>query len=515
MKSPVAILLAVWLATMPLVSWASPGVAAAAASAIVTEAHGQVFKRGFVDWEKEIWGQPQAAAVGDTLHEGMQVGTGDNSWAQIKWPDVTTRAWANSVFAVAPTRKLVYLLGGEVLFSLKKHRKDKDDYYIWTKVLQVRVRGTTVLVQSAPESSKVSVLEGTISVMNRLDHSVVKLTPGVVYEIKTPVESKTSVPDVQPPPGAGGDNVPPPADQPQKTSVPDSLTNITLDSQPVTPVFETRESQSNLRLANVQNLIRHPLVKDFSEPLESLPLINSALGRVMALLETSAGRAADLISNSSSIQETVPAAALLTNSLNAESAAAVKVLGKNAEIVSVPIGTHYQIGPSIGTALPLPAGAAFAPPPMGYIGRDLPAGLKNTGVVPAGLMNQAAGFNPQQVPQNVMDGRGFNGPAAGRAGPDLNMAGAGRPVMPMMANPMTTPMAPVNFAGSAAMAPNIVPMLNSIVPVNNIVPQAGFVPNAAGFAMDAGRDFAGKVPLPDLPTNNLPLPNLPGALFGK
>lgn len=167
----------------------------AGTSAQLTEARGTVYKRGFIDWTREEWGDPEPAAVGDVLLEGSQLGTGDKSWAQVSWPNVTTRAWANTVFAIAPNQRLVYLIGGEMLFNLKKERKDKKDYVVWTKVLQARIRGTTVLVQATPTVSRISVLEGCVDVMNRLDHSVMRVKPGVVYEIRTPAASG-------PPPGA-------------------------------------------------------------------------------------------------------------------------------------------------------------------------------------------------------------------------------------------------------------------------------------------------------------------------
>ncbi len=168
-----------------------------AVTARLTEAHGRIFKRGFVDWEKELWGDPEKASIGDLLHEGMQLGTGAKSWAQISWPSVTTRAWENTVFAIAPNKKLVYLIGGEMLFSLDKKRKQKGDYYVWTKVLQARVRGTTVVVQATDEASRISVLEGCIDVLNRIDHNVIRIVPGVVYEIRhSSGEVKRITPDM-------------------------------------------------------------------------------------------------------------------------------------------------------------------------------------------------------------------------------------------------------------------------------------------------------------------------------
>lgn len=153
--------------------------------AVLTEAHNRVYKRDFVDWSKEIWGDPLPAKKGEMLREGMQVGTANKSWAEISWPNVTTRAWENSVVAISPGKRLVYLLNGEMLFQLDKNRKDKSDTVIWTRVLQLRLHGTSVLVQAMTDFTRVAVLEGEIDVTNRYDNSVISLKPGAVYELRT------------------------------------------------------------------------------------------------------------------------------------------------------------------------------------------------------------------------------------------------------------------------------------------------------------------------------------------
>lgn len=153
--------------------------------AVLTEAHNRVYKRDFVDWSKEIWGDPLPAKKGEMLREGMQVGTANKSWAEITWPSVTTRAWENSVVAISPGKRLVYLLNGEMLFQLDKNRKDKGDTVIWTRVLQLRLHGTSVLVQAMTDFTRVAVLEGEIDVTNRYDNSVISLKPGAVYEVRT------------------------------------------------------------------------------------------------------------------------------------------------------------------------------------------------------------------------------------------------------------------------------------------------------------------------------------------
>jgi hypothetical protein len=153
--------------------------------AILTEVHNQVSKRSFVDWTRHIWGEPCQGKLGDLLPEGTQLGTGDRSWAQISWPRITTRIWEDSVVAIAPNKKIVYLLNGEMLFILDKNHKVSENIEIWTKLLQARVHGTTILVQSTSDFCRVAVLEGNLDVTNRLDNSVVHLEPGVVYEVRT------------------------------------------------------------------------------------------------------------------------------------------------------------------------------------------------------------------------------------------------------------------------------------------------------------------------------------------
>ncbi|MBS1957641.1 MAG: FecR domain-containing protein [Cyanobacteria bacterium SZAS-4] len=165
--------------------FAAPPPVDAISTAQVTEAKGDIFKRGFIDWNREVWGEPSQAQVGDKLEEGMQLGTGEKSWAQLSWRHITTRAWEKSVYAIAPNQRLVYLIGGELLFQLDKNRKDKREYYVWTNLLQARIRGTTVMVQSTGTNSKISVLEGSIDVENRSDHSIVHLKPGVVMEVQS------------------------------------------------------------------------------------------------------------------------------------------------------------------------------------------------------------------------------------------------------------------------------------------------------------------------------------------
>jgi hypothetical protein len=297
---------------------ASP--AAEVATAKLTEAHGNIFKRGFIDWTKETWADPEPAIIGDALHEGMQIGTGDKSWAQVTWPNVTTRAWSNTVFAIAPNQKLVYLIGGEMLFNLKKERKDKSAYLIWTKTLQARIRGTTVLVQALPTSSKITVLEGTIDVMNRIDHSLVRLTPGCVLEIKTPEEN------------------------PQEKRQASETKKISLQKSSPKALFSSEKSFTEITSADPDALANHPLVVGFESKLESKPLVDDSLEEMPRLATQETDKDFDQ--------------------------AIVKVdksLCKQLHVVRVPINIPYLIGPDLGKDISIAQEALYNSPPSGTI----------------------------------------------------------------------------------------------------------------------------------------------------
>lgn len=267
------------------------------AQAILTEAVGKIFKRGFIDSLKQILGMPEPARVNDVLHEGMQMGTGENSWAEINWREAVTRTWSNTVVQIMPNRKLVYLTTGEMLFRLKKDSDQSSDYSIWTKVLQARVHGTTVLVQRSADVTRLSVLEGMVDVTNRIDGSVTRVGPGVVYEVVTPRgqqpqqkdtgEAKTKEFDGLPweesfePPRTTGDAVPPsggtlewPVDE-SKLTLP--ANNICNHNIPSVSTFKTPISASTICIADADAILNHPLLSKFEKRLDSLYLIKNEM----------------------------------------------------------------------------------------------------------------------------------------------------------------------------------------------------------------------------------------------
>lgn len=291
-------------------------------SAVLTAKKGTVFKREFRDWNREEWGEPAPAEVSDQLREGMQIGTGNESWAEVQWPNVKTRAWANTVFAVAPNKRLVYLTGGEMLFRLDKHRKDKDDYYIWTKVLQARIRGTTVLVQAKGQITRFTVMEGTVELTNRLDKSRVMLQPGAVWEIKgygqpTSTNKTDKTEQYKPAPLA----VPKKLDS--------SITEVTYDATNYLPVFQDKYAASNVYASNREALLNHPLLT-VGEPIDSLPLIQDA-------------------------QKDLPGFNKMLPIKLADQPRLTKVISSAVNLIAVPSKANYFVGQSIGHDIKLPA----------------------------------------------------------------------------------------------------------------------------------------------------------------
>lgn len=367
-------------------------------TAVLTEAKGDVYKRGFVDWAKQEWGEPQVAKKGDTLNEGMQVGTGQKSWAQIAWQFVTCRAWANSVYAIAPHQRLVYLTNGEMLFHLSKNRKDKDDFCVWTNLLQARIRGTTVIVQAAGDTSRISVLEGTVDVLNKLDHSVVRIKPGVVYTVQAK-PGALGAENNAPKPGAamgisdptavnnrnvssaGGEThaaaapsvvstigsaassnpvtstvaptVQAIAPTPATSSI-SQLTNIVNTKQAEIPLFDDSKSKTSLLIADVNTLLLHPLVTGLESELSSLPLVSSVLNALPALFH------GGLVGSTTN-------GLLSLTSLNGRDE-----LQSAAEILRAPTRVSYSIGPQVGARdagalIPISPVAAALFPPQGLI----------------------------------------------------------------------------------------------------------------------------------------------------
>jgi hypothetical protein len=388
------------------------------ATAVLQEAHGHVYKRAFKDWEREIWGDPQPASVGDTLAEGMQIGTGDSSWAQVTWPNVSTRAWANSLYAIAPNKRLVYLTSGEMLYHLEKKRKDSDSYYVWTKLLSARIRGTTVLFQATPEMSRVTVLEGTIEVLNRLDNSTITMKPGVVYEVRrkqgeqgpesgrTPADTKD---ETSGPPVATNETI--------KGAQPRTMTDLAAAGAKPVVLFETDETVSSLLPVDTGKLLDTPILTALTEPLTSLPLVRTAMSAVDSLI---GGALTPLLEQ--------------------------KLFKKRVEILAVPMRLSYTTTSDALTALSLPQGAAGYFPPRAVTGalQTNLSGLDQEGSLSSRLQNltsSTGNISPAAIAGGVSAMSGLTGVSGG---------GASAPALSGVSSALLTPTASMGPTPGAA-----------------------------------------------------------------
>jgi hypothetical protein len=442
------------------------------ALATVTALSGTVFKRDFIDWEKEVWGEPATATVNDKLHEGMQIGTGNNSWAEVAWPNVKTRAWANTVFAIAPNKRLVYLTGGEMLFRLDKHRKDKDkEYFIWTKVLQARIRGTSVLVQAKGLSTRFTVLEGTVDIFNRLDHSKVTLKPGVVYEILG-----YQVPKTGSQPKYTDDTQQKPIQGPPKLD--NVVTDITYSKESKTPLFQDTYATTNIFPANSEALKTHPLVLTAGGPIDSLPLIQQEQADIPGFNPALPIRLAD-------------------------GARLNKVLTNGVELKAVPSNVDYFVGDIVGKLLKLPESAkllppkgvilsprrtamtpalpsvAKAPPPMPMIIPMLQPTAKSTDGLAADVATEASDTvfeTEQQLPVAEFAHTLLVAPIANPAAAVTTQNPALQAFQPLPGTVSNIMSAPIGGAGISAitgspatMSAPLAPMTGAISPMTNIV----------------------------------------------
>lgn len=146
----------------------------------LTFAEGQVYKRGFSNDAHTEWAAPVPAAKGDAIDDGMQIGTGKDSFSEAKFGNITLRSAPNTVYTVSPKQNMIYVIGGKFLFNHDRKPGDSD-YTIWTEHAQVVAKGTTLLFDQGGNGTRVSVLEGVAEITNRLDKSILQLTPGMSY----------------------------------------------------------------------------------------------------------------------------------------------------------------------------------------------------------------------------------------------------------------------------------------------------------------------------------------------
>ena len=310
--------------------------------ALLMRAAGSVLKAEMIDESRQLLGEAVPAKVSDLLAEGSVVGTGNRSWAELKWASVTSRIWQNTVVQIRPSKRSVYLQEGGLTFNLKKDRPDKAPYDIRTKVLQARIHGTTVQVLAQGNVEKISVLEGNIDVRNLQNGSVVHLTPGVVYEVQVRGELKTKAPiyNLQ---RTGSSKSEPVSELPSSrlerclSETPDFRLNVG-DGE---LIFQDAVTRTFAYTANSKAILEHPFIGG-ENPIPSYNLIQDALAKASP--------------SGSSAPTRRPGNLKLD-----------RTIARNLQIKKVPPLTAYAVGPNVGNGLPLPQVALVDLPPVATV----------------------------------------------------------------------------------------------------------------------------------------------------
>lgn len=289
-------------------------------TARITETGGEVYKKGFVDWEKDLWKPAQAAQAGEELQEGMQILCGDHSRAALACGAASVRCGEKTRLAFSADRKLAYLMDGEAIFS-KDRKKDKSDFFVSTKLIQAKVSDANILMQTNAETSRVTVLEGSVDVINKLDESMVHLEPGVVLEVKSASAKAAS-----------------------------GFHELRSGELPLVDLFQTSKTLSSLFIADPKLLQAHQLFACFGAPLQDAAII----ARNLKSIEE---RTAPLLRDKGDKD--------LLNML----------LLSNATIIAPPASLKYKIGPLVGTAFLLPPNSLAIAPPRGVIGKTNASGI--------------------------------------------------------------------------------------------------------------------------------------------
>jgi len=278
----------------------------------LTEVHGEVSEQAFPDWLQEPTTAWKSGIAGDTIDEHLLIKTGTNSMAEICTDRVLLRADAESKLAVSANQHLVYLQNGSILFHVAKDTKSKSpsSFYVWTNLVQARTQGATILVQCHQNQSTISVLEGSVELLNKIDHSVVSLAPGVMYLVATSAKE-------QPVPLAAA-----------------------LCASPAIPIFKTAKTISLAALIDPMQAMQHTLLRNFDKPCPSISNIAETMSDMQAKLET-----------------------------HDRSATATHLLHNSLTIVSVPRTLNYSIGADLRQVAQIAPGTFQFFPPEGTVQR--------------------------------------------------------------------------------------------------------------------------------------------------
>lgn len=120
-------------------------------------------------------GQPEAASLGEIIRGQTGVRTGENSRAQLTFPDATlARLGENTLFSFERGTRMLDLENGAILLQVPK---DAGGATIRSAPITAAITGTTLMMEYSPGNPgtvKVIVLEGTvrISLKGKLGESV-------------------------------------------------------------------------------------------------------------------------------------------------------------------------------------------------------------------------------------------------------------------------------------------------------------------------------------------------------
>lgn len=283
-----------------LPSYAEGSIASVVDHAKISELHGSVYVNHLSDWASQPGPERVQIETGQRIDSDKQITTGIDALAQVNFHNSVVRAAQNSVYAVAPKQRLVLLRRGEVLLQVSQPRKQKTHTYLWTDHIQARIGDATILVQNAPHFSRLTVLDGSAEVLNKVDRSVIALTPGVVCEITDLAASPTDA----------------------------ALPKLQLDSSPTVPVFETSRTRTVTYLANPMSLINHCLLRQFDSRLPSIADIRETVTSRQSAIESDKVR-----------HETI-----------------AKLMRESTTIQCAPRSFSYRIGANVNRYATLPSG---------------------------------------------------------------------------------------------------------------------------------------------------------------
>lgn len=376
--------------------------------ATVNKAIGQVEKAEPLSQNQNVLSDWVTCKTQDRLLEGTVIHTGNSASTEIQWNSskIITRIWQNSVVRLSPLARTVFITKGYLVF----HKPPKEaDCVIETKRLQARIHGTTVRINSDENVDTVLVLEthSSVEVLNKVDGSRVRLTPGIVLEVRGAVKG-SSITQSQP--------------------IASGKSDLKLAPFKEEVIFQSKESKTVAFGADAKAILKDPLVvgNEHLPPIASIDQIRSATSKLR--------RSDDIIGNA------------IETAIN--SGKPDKQIVKNLKIECVPTKVGYYIGPNIGAdkSINLPSLAYTDFHPLGIVRNietitsGLPAlsqiqRVAPVAAIPALPTLSTPAVNPTQT--QAQFGPQFN-PSAG-----LN---AGTTAISPIANPVSpvvTPIAPI------------------------------------------------------------------------